>query len=93
MAKIDKNKLGYLGLDFQYRLLQQILIDRKFGETIIDILDPNYFEDSFLRIVGGKIKDNYEEYEVIPDINSLESILMESVNDDIDKQLEDLFYD
>lgn len=87
MSKINKDKLGYLGIDFQYRLLQQILIDRKFGESIIDILSPNYFEDVFLRSVAGKIKDNYEKYEVIPDVNSLESILFENIVDDIDKEM------
>ena len=87
MSKINKDKLGYLGIDFQYRLLQQVLIDRKFGETIIDILSPNYFEDTFLRSVAGKIKDNYEKYEVIPDINSLESILFENIVDEVDKEM------
>lgn len=87
MDKINKDKLGYLGIDFQYRLLQQILVDRKFGETIIDILTPNYFEDVFLRSVAGKIKDNYEKYETIPDINSLESILFENIIDNVDKEM------
>lgn len=87
MSKLNKDKLGYLGIDFQYRLLQQILVDRKFGETIIDILTPNYFEDTFLRSVAGKIKDNYEKYEVIPDINSLESILFENIVDEVDKEM------
>jgi len=87
MNKIDKSNLGYLGIDFQYRLIQQVLLDRKFGESIIDILTPNYFEDTFLRSISGKIKDNYEKYEVIPDINSLESILFENIVDNIDKEL------
>lgn len=87
MSKLNKDKLGYLGIDFQYRLVQQILVDRKFGETIIELLTPNYFEDAFLRSVTGKIKDNYEKYEVIPDINSLESILFENIVDEIDKEM------
>lgn len=87
MSKLNKDKLGYLGIDFQYRLLQQVLVDRKFGETIIDILSPNYFEDTFLRSVSGKIKDNYEKYEVIPDVNSLESILFENIVDEVDKEM------
>jgi hypothetical protein len=39
MANIDKNNLGYLGADYQLRLVAQILTDRKFGELIIDILN------------------------------------------------------
>ena len=87
MSLIDKNKLGYLGLDFQYRLIQQVLVDRKFGETIIDILQPNYFEDSFLRTASLKIANNYEEYGVIPDTNSLESMILSTVSNEIDKEM------
>jgi len=87
MSLIDKNKLGYLGLDFQYRLIQQLLVDRKFGETIIDILQPNYFEDSFLRTASLKIADNYEEYGVIPDVSNLESMILSTVSNEIDKEM------
>ena len=81
MGKINKNDLGYLGIDFQYRLIQQLLLDRKFGESIVDIIKPNYFDDIFLRTVCGKIIDNYEEYEVIPSFSDLQSILFESIVD------------
>jgi len=87
MGKISKDSLGYLGLDFQYRLIQQMLVDRKFGESIMDILKPNYFEDSFLRTTSAKIKDNYDKYESIPDVNNLESTILGAVSDDIDKQM------
>ncbi len=85
MGKINKNDLGYLGIDFQYRLIQQLLLDRKFGESIVDIIKPNYFDDIFLRTVCGKIIDNYEEYEVIPSFSDLQSILFESIIDKADK--------
>ena len=87
MGKINKDNLGYLGLDFQYRLIQQMLVDRKFGESIIDILKPNYFEDSFLRTTSAKIIDNYEKYESIPDVKNLESTILGAVSDEIDKQM------
>lgn len=87
MGVISKDNLGYLGIDFQYRLVQQILVDRKFGESIIDILQPNYFEDSFLRTASLKISDNYEEYGVIPDINNLESMILSTVSNDIDREM------
>ena len=87
MSVINKDKLGYLGLDFQYRLIQQILVDSKFGESIIDILQPNYFEDSFLRTASLKIADNYEEYGAIPDVNNLESMILSTVSNDIDKEI------
>jgi len=87
MSKINKDNLGYLGKDFQYRLIQQIIVDPKFGESIIDILKPNYFDDSFLRALSSEIVNNYDEYGTIPDINNLESIILSTANDDIDKKM------
>lgn len=86
MAKINKDNLTYLGYDFQNRLIAQLIVDRKFGSSIIDIIDPNYFEDEYLRVIVATIKDAHEKYEVIPDINSLEARLLEHVNDDMKRK-------
>jgi replicative DNA helicase len=85
MAKINKENLGYLGLDFQYRLILQILSDRKFAQSILEIISPNYFEDSYVRIIVATIKDAYEKYETIPDLGSLKSRLLENIQDEIDR--------
>lgn len=86
MAKIDKDNLGYLGFNFQTRLILQLITDKKFANSIIDMIDPNYFEDPYLRIIGATIKDAHEQYEVIPDMSSLEFRLLESVKDDIQRK-------
>lgn len=85
MSKIDKNSLGYLGFDFQVRLILNIIIDKKFGAAIMSILNPNYFEDKHLRLICAVIKNAYEQYEIIPDMGSLESRILESVNDEIER--------
>jgi len=85
MSKINKDNLGYLGIDFQYRLVLQILTDRRFGQSILDMVSPNYFEDSYVRIIVGVIKDAYEKHESIPDVGSLKSRLLENLNDDIER--------
>lgn len=43
------------GKDFQYRLIKQIILDKKFAASIIPILNPNYFDDSDLRILVSVI--------------------------------------
>jgi len=86
MAKIDKNSLGYLGYDYQLRLIAQILTDRKFGNSIIDIVDPNYFEDPYLRVVAATIKDAKVKDDIIPDVGSLEFRLLEDVSDDMQRK-------
>ncbi len=86
MAKIDKNSLGYLGFDYQLRLIAQIITDRKFANSIIDIVDPSYFEDPYLRIIAATIKDAKREDDIIPDMGSLQIRLLEDVNEDVQRK-------
>jgi replicative DNA helicase len=86
MAKIDKNNLGYLGFDYQLRLIAQILTDRKFANSILDIVDPNYFEDQYLRVIAATIKDAKVKDDIVPDIGSLEFRLLEDVKDEYQRK-------
>lgn len=83
MAKIDRDKLGYLGIEYQYKLMLQILTDRKFGNSIIDIVDPNYFEDQYLRVIAATIKEAKAGDDIIPDVGSLEVRLLQDIKDDV----------
>jgi replicative DNA helicase len=85
MSKEIKDNFGYLGVDFQDRLLYHILTNNKFAEEIIDILDANYFEGQFNRKIAVIIKDAYDEDEVIPDMSSLEMRLSDTAKDKIDR--------
>ena len=38
----------YLGSGFQLQLLNQLIIDKEFARTIIDVLDVNYFENKLI---------------------------------------------
>jgi RecA/RadA recombinase len=82
MAKIDKNNFGYLGHDYQVRLIAQFLTDRKFANSIMDIVDPNYFEDQWLKIIVATIKDAKSVDDIVPDVGSLEFRLLEDVKDE-----------
>jgi replicative DNA helicase len=77
MVKVNKEDLSYLTDDFQQRLILQILTDRKFGTSIIDILEPSYFKDNYLKIIVAEIKNAYDKHEAIPDIGSLKSRVFE----------------
>lgn len=83
MSNESREQFGYLGRDFQVRLLFQILTDRKFANNIMDIMDANYFEDEFFRKIAITIKNAYDKHEAVPDIGSLEMRLMEGAKDEI----------
>jgi RecA/RadA recombinase len=95
MAKLNKDNLGYLGIDYQMRLMAQILTDTRFANALIDIVDPNYFEDPYLRVIAATIKEAKEIDDIVPDMGSIEFRLLELVNDEVQqkyaiKQLEKL---
>jgi hypothetical protein len=85
MAKIVKDSFGYLGPDFQIRLVAQLLIDNRFAESIIEIVDPNYFKEQGLKLIVSTIKETYQKYNIIPDMGSVEFRLLENVVNEFDQ--------
>ena len=77
MAKIKKDDLGFLGFDYELRLTAQLLTDNKFANSIIDIIDPNYFSDQYIRLIVANIKDAKQNDDIIPDMGSIKIRLFE----------------
>ena len=71
MSKKNNTSLGYLGYEFQTRLLAQILTDHIFAETIVSIIDPNYFDEDSMKLIMAAIQENWAEHEVIPDFDTV----------------------
>ena len=79
MAKQLREDFSYLGIEYQYKLILQLLTDRKFANSIIDIIDQNYFQDQSLRIIVSTIKDAKEQYDTLIDKQGLEYRIMEKM--------------
>ena len=45
----DKSTLGYLGQAFQLKFLGQLLTDKKYASSVIDLVKPEYFDDEKIR--------------------------------------------
>ena len=41
----------YLGNTFQLQLLNQIIVDKDFSHSIIDVIENNYFENKYFKII------------------------------------------
>ena len=63
------NLLNSFGTDFQKKVLYNLLNDENFFTRIIDILDPNYFENEAMSWVVEKMYDYYETYKIQPTID------------------------
>ena len=82
MAKeVDKSKLGYLGLDFQFRLTKSFIEDQKFFMRLSQMVDQNMFTDENLRRIIGYMKDRYEQAGVVPGYRDLELLIRSKISD------------
>lgn len=86
MAKVIKDDFSYLGVEYQYKLILQILTDQRFANSIIDIIDPNYFQEQSMKIIVKTIKEAKEENDVIIDKQGLEYRLFANVSDEYNKR-------
>ena len=64
MAKVVKNNLGYLGVDFQYKLIAAFIERPKFFKDLYPIIDQNMFTESYLKTIVGVMKEYYAKYDI-----------------------------
>lgn len=65
-GKIDKSNLGYLGTEFQNKLVKCFIEFPDFFAEIYPIVEQNAFTDSQLRTFVGTLKDYYQKEKVVP---------------------------
>ena len=64
----------YLGNNFQIQLLNQIIVDKDFSHSIIEVIENNYFENKYFKIIIQMIKEYYKKYEHTPSFDTLEQV-------------------
>jgi len=64
----------YLGNNFQIQLLNQIIVDKDFSRSIIDVIENNYFENKYFKIIMQMIKEYYIKYNHTPSFDTLEQV-------------------
>jgi len=78
----DKN-FNYLGDTFQIQLLNQIILDKDFSRSIIDVIEPNYFENKYFKIIIQMIKEYHKKYESSPSFDTIEQITKSEIKQDL----------
>lgn len=86
MAKAVKRTLGYLGVDFQYRLVNAFLERPKFFKDLYSIIDQNMFTETYLKTIVGIMKEYYGKYESVPSYDMLKIKINEMAFNDDDAQ-------
>jgi replicative DNA helicase len=64
----------YLGNNFQIQLLNQIILDKDFSHSIIDVIENSYFENKYFKIIIQMIKEYYKKYDHTPSFDTLEQV-------------------
>ena len=87
MAKTDRKDLGYLGEDFQYKLVHTFMEDKEFFKDLNVIIDQNMFTDSTLKMYVGIMKEYYEREEAVPSYSMMGIALNEKAHNNVEKEI------
>ncbi len=73
---MEERNFGYLGFTFQQSLIKAIIEDKKYGETIIDVIESKFFDNNSFKFIMENMKELYKSYNKIPDYNTLAQKIM-----------------
>lgn len=71
---------GYLGNSFQIQLLNNIIIYKDFANSIVDVIDPKYFDNQYFKLIMQMIKEYYLKYEHAPTYATLEQLTKSEIS-------------
>ncbi len=73
----------YLGQQFQLQLLNQIVVDKDFSHSIIDVIENSYFENKYFKIIIQMIREYYKKFDHTPSFETLEQITKSELQQEI----------
>ena len=79
---MNKN-FDYLGNTFQIQLLNQIVVDKDFSSSILDVIESTYFDNKYFKILLQMIKEYYVKYESTPNFETIEQIIKSEVSQEL----------
>jgi len=78
----DKN-FDYLGNIFQQQLINQIIVDKNFAHSILEVIDSNYFENKYYKIIMQMIKEYYKKFDCPPTYDTLNQIIKSEISQEL----------
>ena len=79
---MNKN-FDYLGNTFQIQLLNQIIIDKDFSSSIMEVIENSYFDNKYFKIIIQMIKEYYKKYESTPNFETLDQIVKSEITQEL----------
>jgi len=84
--KVDRNNLGYLGDEFQIKLVKCFFEDKKFFTKIEHVIDQNMFTNEHLRRIVAFLKDRYQKKDIVSTYEEIRIIIRDKITDFIGVQ-------
>lgn len=78
----DKN-FEYLGNTFQQQLINQIILDKNFAHSILEVLEASYFENKYYKLIIQMIKEYYSKFECTPTFETLNQIVKSEITQEL----------
>jgi len=79
---MNKN-FDYLGNTFQLQLINQIIEDKDFASSIMDVIESSYFDNKYFKIILQMIKEYHMKYESCPNFDTLEQIVKSEITQEL----------
>jgi len=78
----DKN-FEYLGNQFQLQLLNQLIVDKDFAHSIVEVLEPSYFENKYFKLIVQMVKEYYQKFEHSPSFDTLNQVAKSEIGQEL----------
>lgn len=76
----NNKNFGYLGNTFQIQLLNNIVVYKDFASSIVDVIEPKYFDNQYFKLIMQIVKEYYSKYEHTPSFNTLEQLIKSEIS-------------
>ena len=83
----------YLGNTFQIQLLNQIILDKDFSHSIMDVITPSYFENKYFKIIIQMVIEYYKKYNHTPSFDTLEQVAKSELQQEIASKIGTIPYE
>ena len=77
---------GYLGYNFQLKILNLIITDKAFAQSIIDSIQPKYFDNQYFKLIMQMMKEYYEKYQSVPSFEGIEQLTQLEISSEMAKK-------
>jgi len=73
----------YLGETFQLQLINQLVEDKNFASSIMDVLETSYFDNKYFKIIIQMVKEYHKKYETTPSFDTLDQIVKSEISQEL----------